>query len=278
MHDSPVSKTGFIAAFAVSILFTLSSYFIEGNGSSFVVFCDVGQGDASYIHLKPDVDIVIDAGKGSSVLNCLGKFMPRNDNVIELAFITHPQNDHYGGFLQIPLRYRIKQLYMSNSITISKEFSSLMSLLKRKNVDVDVVYLGDSLTIQTAVFQILWPSKDYIQALTEKTDPNEASQVMLFSYNGRSILYTGDVTPKSLKILLQQAISKVEILKVPHHGSKNGLIYEFLALADPTYSVISVGKKNSYGHPSTQILQMLEEMGTEILRTDKLGDVVFRLD
>lgn len=278
MHDSPVSKTGFIAALVVSVLFALSSFFFGGTNSSFVVFCDVGQGDASYIHLKPNVDILIDAGKGSSVLNCLGKYMPHNDKVIELAFITHLQNDHYGGFLQIPSRYQIKQLYISDPKTTSKEIASLLSLLKYKKVKIDTLYTNDSLAVQTAVFQMLWPTEEYTQASTSKDNPNNGSQVMLFSYNNHAILYTGDVSPKSLKILLQRSVSKVEILKVPHHGSKNGLIDEFLSLADPTYSVISVGKKNSYGHPSPQILEMLKSSGSEILRTDKLGDVLFKLD
>ncbi len=278
MHDSPVSKTGFLAAFIVSILFALAS-FISNNGDySFVVFCDVGQGDASYIRLQPNVDIVIDAGKGSSVLNCLGKYMPSNDKTIELAFITHPQNDHYGGFLQIPLRYQIKQVYISNGKTISKDIVSLLSLLKNKNTKVDLLYANDSLSVNDAVLHVLWPTEDYIEASTFKDDPNDGSQVMLFSYNDHKVLYTGDVTPKSLKILLQQSIPKIEILKVPHHGSKNGMIYEFLLLADPRYGVISVGKNNSYGHPSLEILKMLNENGVEILRTDQLGDVVFRLD
>lgn len=278
MHDSPVSKTGFLAAFIISLLFTLASFISSDRSSSFVVFCDVGQGDASYIHLKPDVDILIDGGKGSSVSNCLGKYMPTNDKTIELAFITHLQNDHYGGFTQIPLKYRIKQLYISNPKTTSDEISSLLSLFRDKNVKVDLLYANDSLTVQNAVFQLVWPTEECIRATTADDDPNDGSQVMLFMYNGHTVMYTGDVSPKSLKVLLQQAIPKVEILKVPHHGSKNGLIYEFLSLADPTYAVISVGKNNNYGHPSPEIMKMLSAYGAEILRTDQLGDVVFNLD
>lgn len=278
MHDSPVSKIGFLAALIVSLLFALSSFITNSHGSSFVVFCDVGQGDATYIHLQPNVDIIIDAGKDASVLNCLGKYMPPDDKTIELAFISHLQNDHYGGFLQIPLRYQIKQLYLSGQKTSSREISSLIALLGDKKVKIGVLYAGDYLTVQGAILQMIWPTEDYIQASTLKNDPNDGSQVMLFSYNERTILFTGDVTPKSLNLIHRQEVSKVEILKVPHHGSKNGLIYEFLSLADPTYGVISVGKNNNYGHPSPEILEMLNKNGAEILRTDQLGDVVFRLD
>ena len=278
MHDSPVSKIGFLAALIVSLLFALSSFVTNSDRYSFVVFCDVGQGDASYIHLQPDIDIIIDAGKGASVLKCLGKYMPTYDKTIELAFISHLQNDHYGGFLHIPLRYQIKQLYLSGQKTSSREISTLMSLLRDRNVKIGVLYAGDYLTVQGANLQIIWPTEDYIQTSTAKNDPNDGSQVMLFSYNERTILFTGDVTPKSLKLIDRQEVSKVEILKVPHHGSKNGLIYEFLSLADPTYSVISVGKNNSYGHPSQEIIEMLNKNGADILRTDQLGDIMFKLD
>ncbi len=278
MHDSPISKTGFTISLIVSLLFAVSAAFSEFNDHSFVVFCDVGQGDASYIHLRPDIDILIDAGKGASVSNCLGKYMPANDRVIEMAFISHLQNDHYGGYLYLPFHYKIKQLFVSNTKTSSDEISKLLMLMKSKKVHTEILSAGDSLQIDKGELKMLWPTEDYIRASNNKNDPNEGSQVMVFRYNNRSILYTGDVSPKSLQALLQQSISKVDILKIPHHGSKNGLIEEFFLLADPTYSVISVGKNNSYGHPSSEILKMLVGSGTQILRTDLLGDIVFNLD
>lgn len=278
MHDSPVSKTGFIAAFAISLLFTVATSLSSVDNHSFVVFCNVGQGDASYIHIQPRLDIIIDAGKDSSVLNCLDKYMHPGDGVIELAFISHLQNDHYGGFLKILPRYKIEQLYVSNTKTSSKGIAALYHLLKKGRTVVELLYEGESLTVQNAVLDIFWPTRDYVQASDSKDDSNEGSQVMLFSYNEHRILYTGDISPRSLKMLLYQPIPNVDILKVPHHGSKNGLINEFLVLADPTYGVISVGRKNSYGHPSPETLNMLAENKIEVLRTDLIGDIVFNLD
>lgn len=278
MHDSPVSKIGFIAAFAVSLLFTAATSLSSVNNHSFVVFCNVGQGDASYIHIQPRLDIIIDAGKDSSVLNCLDKYMRPGDGTIELAFISHLQNDHYGGFLKIIHRYKIEHLYISNPKTSSKGITALYRLVKKEHAIVEFLYEGESLTVQNAVLDIFWPIRDDVQASDSKDDPNASSQVMLFSFNNHRILYTGDIGPKSLKMLLHQPIPNVDILKVPHHGSKNGLINEFLVLADPTYGVISVGKNNSYGHPSPKILNMLAESEIDVLRTDLIGDIVFNLD
>ncbi|MBP6044711.1 MAG: MBL fold metallo-hydrolase [Microgenomates group bacterium] len=278
MHDSPVSKTGFISAIIFSLLFSITSYLYGQNNHSFVVFCDVGQGDASYIHIRPNIDILIDAGKGSSVLGCLSKYMSVNDKTIEIAFLSHLQSDHYGGYQYIPLRYKIERLFMNYPKTTSIEALKLLKILKHNKTTIEPIFAGASIQIQAAKFKILWPTEDYVQASSASDDPNNGSQIIVFTFNGHSILYTGDASPKTLKRLLEQSIKKIDILKIPHHGSKNGLINEFLILADPTFSVISVGKNNPYGHPSLEILDMLEKSETNVLRTDVLGDVIFNLD
>lgn len=278
MHDGPVSKAGFIVAIFISLLFSLTSILSQHIDHSFVAFCDVGQGDASYIHLTPNIDVLIDAGKGSSVLSCLGKYMPPNDKVIEIAFLSHFQNDHYGGYLALTPRYTIKRLLVSDSTIPSTDSAKLLATLQRSGTVIETLYAGESVRVTAAEFKMLWPTRDYAQASSRLEDPNNKSQIMLFTFNGHSILYTGDASPQSLNRLSQQAIPKVEILKIPHHGSKNGLNEMFFLLADPTYSVISVGKNNSYGHPSPEILQILVKSKTKILRTDIIGDVLFSLE
>ncbi|PIP63493.1 hypothetical protein COW97_02205 [Candidatus Roizmanbacteria bacterium CG22_combo_CG10-13_8_21_14_all_34_12] len=91
------------------------------------------------------------------------------------------------------------------------------------------------------------------------------------------VLFTGDASPFVLGRLSHSTIGKVDILKVPHHGSKNGLTKKFLDLADPSTAVISVGKNNSYGHPSKEVLDMLKAKNIKIRRTDEEGDIVFKL-
>ena len=65
----------------------------------------------------------------------------------------------------------------------------------------------------------------------------------------------------------------MEVLKVPHHGSKNGLTKEMLEAASPGLAIISAGRKNRYGHPHEETLGVLREMGVKILRTDQEGEI-----
>ena len=65
----------------------------------------------------------------------------------------------------------------------------------------------------------------------------------------------------------------MEYIKVPHHGSKNGLNQGLLDAVKPELAVISVGENNRFGHPSSEVLNMLKEAKVEVLRTDEQGDV-----
>ena len=85
---------------------------------------------------------------------------------------------------------------------------------------------------------------------------------------------TGDLSPKATQQILERGLIKdVDYIKIPHHGSKNGLTLELLETSKPEIAVISVGRKNSYGHPHKEVLEMLASYGLRVLRTDEVGNV-----
>jgi len=103
---------------------------------------------------------------------------------------------------------------------------------------------------------------------------NESSLVLLLKYGSFEAMLTGDAEDLILKEL---SLSDVEILKVPHHGSKGALTEEILQPLRPELSVIMVGR-NSYGHPSGEIIDILSTAGVKTLRTDLDGDVKIETD
>ncbi len=261
---------------AASIAVLSAAIFSYFTTSTFVVFCNVGQGDATYMRINNRVDVLVDAGPDDAILECLGKYMPFYDKAIELAFITHPHVDHYGGFSSLLGKYSINMMFASETEYDSSRYDGLIRKYRENGTHVQTFYSGQILHISDAHFRSFWPSKSYLEASTRISDLNSLSHVMLFTQRNVSIMFTGDVTPEIQKRLIQQPVPKVTILKIPHHGSTEGLIEDFLILADPTYSVISVGKANRYGHPHRQTLEMLRNHGYKYKRTDEDNDVIFR--
>ncbi len=278
MHDQPIQRTGLIIACILALLFNIGYPLVDRGAKSFVVFCDVGQGDASYIHIEPSLDILIDAGKYTSVDSCIRKNNRSFDKTIDAIFISHLQIDHFGGVESLRTRYKIAVVYVNTTPNMNMEARTLLSRLRSSHISILPVTAGDVFEIGDLRILTLWPTRDYLNALQDHSDPNTTSQILHIRYKQRTILYTGDILGDQWFSLSDKPIIKSDILKVPHHGSKNGLNQNLLLLADPTYSVISVGKNNPYGHPSREIIELMEKYKSQILRTDILGDITFLLD
>lgn len=275
MDQEPISLRitfflGFFIFFCVAIFFLIEVLKTETT----VVFCDVGQGDSTYIRIENNIDILIDAGPDKKVLSCLGKYMPFYDREIEYAFLSHPQKDHYGGFTQILDRYTIQTFVVSYFQSESKSFKALLQKLKQKDTRVLFWYAKSEVTLTDSTsVKLIWPTKSFINNTVGK-DPNIYSQMILLNLDKSLILFTGDISAFPQLYLIKEAVP-ISILKVPHHGSRNGLTQSFFLKLKPKISVISVGKNNSYGHPSPSILEMLKRAGTTIRRTDLEGDIKF---
>src|SRR3989339_150483 len=132
MNPSPVSKRGIV----LSIIFSLFIVFLIiisqiNDQRTKIVFCDVGQGDATYIRIKNKIDILIDSGPNNKILACLGKYMPFYDRTIELAILTHHHKDHYGGFSYLIDRYQIN-LFINSRGNNTPSFQALLDKITKK--------------------------------------------------------------------------------------------------------------------------------------------------
>jgi competence protein ComEC len=272
MFETPVKISDLVKYLFFSltiILFIFFRTFVDKRTK--IVFCDVGQGDAAYIRVD-SLDILVDAGPDKSVLSCLGKYMPFWDKKIELAFLSHPNSDHYNGYFYIYERYKIGRFVAVESPLVTASYKRLLKVIIKNNTPILFNNKGDKIKAGNSQFIVYWPPKDFVS----KND-NDFSQILLFEKNSFRLLFSGDASSFILDRLSHQFIHKVDILKIPHHGSKNGLTNNFLYLADPHVAVISVGKNNSYGHPSQVILDMLKAKNIDIRRTDTEGDIIFYL-
>lgn len=253
-----------------------------------IVACDVGQGDGILI-FKGTTQIIIDGGPGNKMVGCIDRHIPFWDRSIELVMLTHPQADHYEGLIDIFKRYSVQIFVGSGLDSINESYQVLKNEVRSEGSKVVVPRKGMQLIQDQIVFTVLTPSADFLadNSTDVKTstnavlgvystllDPNQFSIIQTLQYNEFDALFTGDTDSEIQDSLIQSIdLPDIEYLKVPHHGSKNGLTKEFLEAVTPELAIISNGKKNMYGHPHKEILSMLEEAKVQILRTDQMGDV-----
>lgn len=234
-----------------------------------ITFLSVGEGDALLISQGSN-QIVIDGGRGSrDLLARLGRHMPFWDRTIEIVIATHPDADHIGGFPGLFSAYHINTFLFTGAESRTDVFTLLKKALEKHQTNTLKVSHGS--TIQLPIDGLL--SIEYPETTLPETmaETNKGSIVARFTYGKTSMLFTGDLP--SEEVFLPD-IGHIDILKVSHHGSRYSTSDAFLDQLTPREAVISVGK-NSYGHPSPEVLKRLEERNIRIHRTDEDGDIQY---
>lgn len=242
-----------------------------------IVFADVGQGDCCLI-MAGNNTCLIDSGtyeKGESAVSDLLDYY--GIAKVDVAFMTHWDQDHAGGIAALHKAGRINKIYTgfigndgdTEAFEKSVSYRNCDPALFRK--DLEKTNAGDVFVLSDKVrLKVLYP--------TECTSGgNPGSLVILMDCCGKEILFTGDIGFEEEKQMVSEnTVPDVDILKVSHHGSRYASSSDFLVRAKPELSVISAGKYNYYGHPSPKTLERLEKAGSKILRIDRDGAVIFR--
>lgn len=246
------------------------------DGKLHLIFCNVGQGDAIFIRSPEGLDILVDGGPDDSILSCLSNHMPFWDRSIELMILTHPHADHLSGLISVIKRYSVKQFATEKLSNNTAMFGEFMNLINKKKIPAQYVYSNDKFLLKDNLKIIfLGPSEEFLQRSSPGGtigETNEfASLVTLLNYGQFRTLLTGDSQAISLAEFIAGQDS-IDILQVPHHGSKTGLNETILNQLAPKLAVISVGK-NKYGHPTEEVLRLLGNQAIRLLRTDRDGEV-----
>ncbi len=281
-----------ISLWLLFVLFGIFYQYLVNTNKYHIVFCNVGQGDAILIW-RGTTQVIIDGGKDSSFLECMGKYMPFFDRTIELVIATHPDVDHIGGLVEVLNRYKVDQI-VSSLVWKQEAFSLLYKKGIKKHVNaLRYVRQNETIQIDNMNMTMLWPEVipgnidrnevvENVKILEEKAikediiyrNTNSHSLVFRLKIGRFNALFTGDLEKKQEEMLVSSGVlGKIDVLKVGHHGSSGSTSSNFLKILCPKYAVISVGKDNTYGHPTKETIDILEENNVKILRTDMLGDI-----
>ena len=244
------------------------------SDTALIEFLDVGQGDAILVTTPEAKTMLVDAGPSGKIVE---KLQRRGLSAIDLMVISHHHFDHYGGMDDVINNFEVRNILVTNAPHTTQRLVSLLRLIRDKEIRVlNPGEEGRTLTLGS-VEVIVFPRRP-----TYFGNENNNSIGLRVVHGDVSVLLTGDSEPSLHRWWLQNVSSALyadcSILKVPHHGSKNGLNQEWLQVVNPQLAVISVGSGNRYGHPDSRVVSMLHDAGATLLRTDKDGTVAVESD
>ncbi len=241
-----------------------------------VVFCDVGQGDGIFIRAPGGQSILIDGGPNDKILNCLSQHMPFWDRTIELVILTHPHADHYTGLTAVLKRYTVKNFATEKEESSSLAYKELLQTLSSQKISVKYLHAHDRFKTKDGLALLILAAADNALPENKALAVQEAEKdvlSMLLTLGSFNTLLTSDSQEDILNSLLDSRLLSlgIDVLQVPHHGSRYGLGKEVAGKVKPNLAVISVGRNNKYGHPAESVLALLQN--TKTLRTDKNGEI-----
>lgn len=221
--------------------------------------CDVGQGDASVVRTREHAAVVIDVGPDAAAIRrCLRRLDVQR---VDVLVLTHFHADHVEGIRGLLDVAEVGQVLRSPSTEPVMEYQRTAAVLRRP---MQVIQQGDRMHVNGISFDVLWPTSQHLSG-----DPNTDSVVLLVrSPRGRILLGADANTEAQIRF----ASPVVDVLKVPHHGSRYQSA-DFLSSTHARLAIVSVGAGNDYGHPATGTMGILRAMGAVALRTDRVGSV-----
>ncbi len=223
----------------ILLVYVAYSFYLLNDSRLVVTFFDVGQGDSVLVKTPQNMHVLIDAG---AFPKDLWKHFPFGMCDLDLVVVTHSHEDHYKGIEKIFDECDVGAFVYNGGLNFSKAAAK--------------AFAGDAIRIDGVVdASVLWPPRGFLSA-----NENNNSIVLLMSCGEVKVLFAGDAEAAVLKSL---KFPPIDVYKVSHHGS----IDAFEPSIKPLVSVISVGRNNSYGHPSPKIVEYLKKFGV-VYRTD----------
>lgn len=249
-------------------------------------FLDVGQGDAAIIDLPDGEALVVDGGGlvGSPIDVGLRVLAPelrlRRRHELLAVVLSHPHPDHFSGLATGLSDTRIGAFWDTGEGQregVGGAYATLVSSMAAEGVAImGPDRLCGTRRIGGVSIDVLAPCPDF----SSDRGPNDNSFVLRITFGQRSLLLVGDAEAEEEGILLRSVGERLraDVLKVGHHGSRTSSSAAFLAAVAPKEAIISVGRRNRFGHPHPSTLRALSASAVRTWRTDIAGAVTVTTD
>lgn len=274
------------AALFLAVIFIWSGILLPSQSLLTVTFIDVGQGASALIETPCGAVIMVDAGgepawrgnpgeTGERVL--LPLLRRRGIKRVDLAVITHPHDDHFGGFVSLVNEIVLERILISPVAGETVYYGNLLS--QAELTGAEIIETGDGQTWHCGrdlILEVIGPPKTLLRGTN--SDLNNNSVVFLLHYGEIRMLFTGDIEDAAVRELFRRQVElRADLLLIPHHGGYMEAMPAFLEAVRPSLAVIQVGS-NPFGHPHPYIINILEEAGIPTYRNDHHGAIIVKTD
>ncbi len=278
--------------FALAVLLganlLLYASFFGGKPEAKLFVLDVGQGDAIYLELPDGKNMLVDAGMKFGTYDAgervIIPFLERRGvEKLDYFVMTHLHSDHIGGAALIIRKLKVANFVYPDQFSRSESWIKTLASVHALKIPTKSAQAGMILDSGSMYrVYVLHPNRTYVGVGGRSYDKklNDGSIVLKVSIGKESFLLVGDVERRvehELVGVYGNFLSS-NIYKAGHHGSITSSSSEFVREIHPAYAVISVGARNSFGHPSSNVLNEMSQEGIEIWRTDLRGAAYFRVN
>ena len=264
----------------VALIIIIAGKFFTGNNfggnnnDDFISVLSVGNGDSILVCSNGSATL-IDTGDQMYSRELVRKIRGYGINSIETLVLTHSHSDHIGSAEYILSTLKVENVvlpeFKSDETQENKSLKDLNDAVSKSNAQKYIATQGMVINTGDIEFTVL-------QSDANQPDINNRSTVLMAKFDDKKFLFMADLEAEGEEQLIDNKINfDCDVLKVGHHGSKTSTTAEFLEIATPQISAISVGS-NSYGHPADSVINSLKQMGSQVFRTDRHGDIVFTVE
>ena len=223
---------------------------------------DVGQGNAVLVRTAHHA-LLYDAGPRYSPESDAGHrvlvpWLTQTGQRLDMLVLSHSDQDHVGGARAVldmqPQAQLLSSLPVDHPLAQGREPTACAA--------------GQSWQWDGVRFEVLHPLPGDDARLGKS---NAHSCVLRIDALGGAVLLAGDIEADQERELLQRGLNPVDVLLVPHHGSKTSSTLPFLQALQPQLAVVQAGYRNRFGHPAPEVVARYQGLRVSVVDSAHCG-------
>ncbi|WP_404661568.1 MBL fold metallo-hydrolase [Haloimpatiens myeolchijeotgali] len=235
-------------------------------------YIDIGNADSILIE-QSGHNMLIDTGTNDDSTLIVNYLKHQGVKKLDYVIGTYPHKNHIGGIGTIIKTFNVNQVFIPKVTSTNELFKNVVTTLKNKGLKATYPVVGNNYNLGNAKWTILAPNKAEYKSL------NNYSIVTKLKFGNNSFIFTGDAKDISERQILQKQLDiHADVLKIGNHGNASSTTDAFLKKVNPIYAVISVGKENSYGYPTYEVMERLRKQNISVFRTDEQKNIIVTSD